>query len=149
MNKKMPLTIDEHRQIGTQLHEIYTRTLHAYCALANRLGKSKSLPKHLLKGAEHLSAARSNLDDVVYRQDRTAFDSHVYYPGTNVPEESVSFATLVGCLEAWARTIRDILGRIYCAFSVNDRAVKRLEKAAAYLEWSSGTLRMAVGNGEL
>jgi len=56
---------------------------------------------------------------------------------------------MVARLETWTQTIWDITKRAYDAMPVKDRAVKMLEHIRDELSWSAGTLRMAVGNGEL
>lgn len=150
MTRKVPLTIEEHRQIGAQLYEVYTHALRVYVYLANRLGKSKTLPRRVHQAVEHLSAARSKLDDELYRQFARSFDAHVYYPGTLVPgkmdedESDAPLATLPSQLDAWAKIVADILGRLYTALPVSTPPVSRLEKAGLLLSWAAGTIRVDI-----
>jgi len=148
MTRKIPLTIEEHRHFGRRLHEIYTDTLYISVEIAGRLGKSKSLPKHLARAVKHLSQARSWLDDVLYRADPDNFDTHVYYPGTDIPADvrGRSLGTLAKRMAASALALSTILGRIYKALPVSAPVVKQLEKAQSLLSWSEGTTRIEFGN---
>ena len=81
MTRKVPLTLDEHRLIAAILHTVYTEIVRIRVDLANLLGKSHQASVRAGRAAEKLSTARSALEEVLYRDYRSDFDTRVYYPG--------------------------------------------------------------------
>ncbi|MGA2621894.1 MAG: hypothetical protein ABSF26_30195 [Thermoguttaceae bacterium] len=130
MTRKVPLTLDDHRLIAAILHAVHTETVRLHVDLANLLGKSHRASVRAGCAADTLSATRSELEDLLYRDIRSAFDTRIYYPGP-VPEraELTDLGEISKQLSECEHGVQDVLGRLWRALPVKSLAVRSLEKA--------------------
>jgi hypothetical protein len=79
---KPALTLDEHKALGADLHAMNERLSHLTADLSARY--SHRIADVAARAATALSALRSTLEDVMFRETRGADRDallHVYYPG--------------------------------------------------------------------
>ncbi|MGA2035322.1 MAG: hypothetical protein ABSG68_23995 [Thermoguttaceae bacterium] len=130
MTRKVPLTLDEHRLIAAILHTVYTEIVRIRVDLANLLGKSHQASVRAGRAAEKLSTARSALEEVLYRDYRSDFDTRVYYPGPLAERADLTdLGEIAKAIYECEHGVSDVLGRLWKALSVKSLPVKCLEKA--------------------
>ena len=79
--RRLPLTVDEHRELGRQLLAAKTTVQNALLLVSHRYGTSK-LPVAKARRAEHaIDTLRCQLDSQAARDLGPAFDTRLYYPG--------------------------------------------------------------------
>lgn len=79
--KRNPMTLDEHRRLGAELHAIRNRLQRIGIDLANRYGKTRPLGRRAVRMSDAVDAVRAKLDGQLHRDHARDFDTHVYYPG--------------------------------------------------------------------
>jgi hypothetical protein len=82
--KKMKITLDEHKTIGSALYGVACRLVELQVDTSNLLGKSCKLSAHLGQARKLLSDPRNYLEGICSKVFKdTGFDVHIYYPGTH------------------------------------------------------------------
>ena len=130
MTRKVPPTLDDHRLIAAILHTVHDEIICIHVDLANLLGKSHRASVRAGRAAKEVSAARSELEEVLYRDCRSDFDTRVYYPGV-APEraELTDLGEITKALFECEHGVNDVLGRLWKALPVKSLPVRCLEKA--------------------
>ena len=130
MTRKVPLTLDAHRLIAAILHTVHAEIICIHVDLANLLGKSHRASVRAGRAAREVSTARSELEEVLYRDYRRDFDIRVYYPGP-APEraELTDLGEIARALYECEHGIGDVLGRLWKVLPVKSFPVRCLEKA--------------------
>jgi hypothetical protein len=107
----MMITRQEHDTIGRQLHAAHHTIVHH--------------SPRLISADKALRAARSSLEDVMYRQHRETANVFVYYPGGSPPTMT---------LDEIRATIDAISSRVSDVLCPNHRARQSLAKALELLQ---------------
>lgn len=76
------LTLDEHAEIGAELHALRLALLDVVADVARRYPKSHRYHRKLLAAVDALDAARSAGDDAFADEHPTDFAPSAYYPGS-------------------------------------------------------------------
>ena len=76
-----PLTLDDHRAIGVDLHRMRNDLLHLSVRLANSYGKTRRSTTLARRAQAAIDKLRCELDSQLCRDHPDHFDAHTYYPG--------------------------------------------------------------------
>lgn len=81
MSKVRALTLAEHKRIGAELREMKCNLQSRYVIVANTIGKTKRPCRDLDRALDLIDRARSDLDDVMFRDYPAEATADFYYGG--------------------------------------------------------------------
>jgi hypothetical protein len=85
-----PMTVPEHLRVGAYLAEVHDTLVQLHVALSNRTRKTAPEVRKLSSIVDQVDLLRSRLDDVLAGEHPEAFQTEIYYPGTDTGQRLIA-----------------------------------------------------------